>query len=39
MGNVRSIATDAAAAIVTRLTGTKPSGQAVTAAVGEALKR
>jgi F-type H+-transporting ATPase subunit b len=39
MGNVRSIATDAAAAIVKRLTGTEPSGQAVTAAVGEALKR
>ncbi|HET7680484.1 MAG TPA: F0F1 ATP synthase subunit B' [Xanthobacteraceae bacterium] len=39
MGNVRSIATDAAAAIVTRLTGTEPSGQAVAAAVGDALKR
>jgi F-type H+-transporting ATPase subunit b len=39
MGNVRSIATDAAAAIVTRLTGSEPSGQAVAAAVGEALKR
>jgi F-type H+-transporting ATPase subunit b len=39
MGNVRSIATEAAAAIVKRLTGTEPSGQAVTAAVGEALKR
>jgi F-type H+-transporting ATPase subunit b len=39
MGNVRSIATDAASAIVKRLTGTEPSGQAVTAAVGEALKR
>jgi F-type H+-transporting ATPase subunit b len=39
MGNVRGIATDAAAAIVKRLTGSEPSGQAVTAAVGEALKR
>jgi F-type H+-transporting ATPase subunit b len=39
MGNVRSIATDAAAAIVQRLTGTKPSGEAVTAAVNDALKR
>jgi F-type H+-transporting ATPase subunit b len=39
MGNVRSIATDATAAIVKRLTGTEPSGQAVTAAVAEVLKR
>ena len=39
MGNVRSIATGAAAAIVKRLTGIEPSGQAVTAAVGEALER
>ena len=39
MGNVRSIATEAASAIVKRLTGTEPSGQAVTAAVGDALKR
>jgi F-type H+-transporting ATPase subunit b len=39
MGNVRSIATDAASAIVKRLTGIEPSSQAVTAAVGEALKR
>jgi F-type H+-transporting ATPase subunit b len=39
MGNVRGIATDAAAAIVKRLTGTEPSGQAVTTAVSEALKR
>jgi F-type H+-transporting ATPase subunit b len=39
MGNVRSIATEAASAIVKRLTGTEPSGQAVSAAVGEALKR
>ena len=39
MGNVRGIATDAAAAIVKRLTGTEASSQAVTAAVGEALKR
>jgi F-type H+-transporting ATPase subunit b len=39
MGNVRSIATDATAAIVKRLTGTEPSGQAVTAAIAEVLKR
>jgi F-type H+-transporting ATPase subunit b len=39
MVNVRSIATEAASAIVQRLTGTEPSAQAVTAAVGEALKR
>ena len=39
MANVRSIATEAAAAIVQRLTGTEPSGEALTAAVGEALKR
>jgi F-type H+-transporting ATPase subunit b len=39
MANVRGIATEAAAAIVKRLTGSDPSGQAVTAAVGEALKR
>ncbi len=39
MGNVRSIATDAAAAIVQRLTGTEPSSDAVTAAVNDALKR
>ncbi len=39
MGNVRSIATDAAAAIVKRLTGSEPSGQAVTAAVADVLKR
>lgn len=39
MGNVRNIATEAAAAIVKRLTGTEPSGQAIAAAVGEALKR
>lgn len=39
MANVRSIASEAAAAIVKRLTGSEPSGQAITAAVGEALKR
>jgi F-type H+-transporting ATPase subunit b len=39
MGNVRSIATDAASAIVQRLTGTVPSGEAVTTAVNDALKR
>ncbi len=39
MGNVRSIATDAAATIVKRLIGAEPSGQAVSAAVGDALKR
>jgi len=39
MGNVRGIATGAAAAIVKRLIGTEPSGQSVTAAVSEALKR
>jgi len=39
MGNVRSIATDATAAIVKRLTGAEPSGQTVTAAVAEVLKR
>jgi F-type H+-transporting ATPase subunit b len=39
MGNVRSIATEAASAIVQRLTGTEPSAQALTAAVGDALKR
>lgn len=39
MGNVRTIAADAATAIVKRLIGTEPSGQAVTAAVGDALKR
>jgi F-type H+-transporting ATPase subunit b len=39
MGNVRTIAGDAAAAIVKRLIGTEPPGQAITAAVGEALKR
>jgi F-type H+-transporting ATPase subunit b len=39
MGNVRSIAAEAAAAIVKRLIGIEPSGQAVTAAVGDALKR
>jgi F-type H+-transporting ATPase subunit b len=39
MGNVRSIATDAAAAIVQRLTGTEPSGEVLTAALNDALKR
>jgi F-type H+-transporting ATPase subunit b len=39
MGNVRGIATDVASAIVKRLIGTEPSSQAVTAAVGDALKR
>jgi F-type H+-transporting ATPase subunit b len=39
MGNVRGIATEVASAIVTRLIGTEPSSQAVTAAVSDALKR
>jgi F-type H+-transporting ATPase subunit b len=39
MSNVRGIATDVAAAIVKRLTGTEPPADAVTAAVGDALKR
>ena len=39
MGNVRTIAAEAAAAIVKQLTGAEPSGQAVTAAVGDVLKR
>jgi F-type H+-transporting ATPase subunit b len=39
MGNVRSIASDAAAAIVQRLTGAQPSGDAIAAAVNDALKR
>jgi F-type H+-transporting ATPase subunit b len=39
MGNVRGIATEAASVIVKRLIGVEPSGQAVTAAVAEALKR
>lgn len=38
MGNVRSIATDAAAAIVQRLTGTLPDGTAVANAVDASLK-
>lgn len=38
MVNVRSIASDAAAAIVRRLTGTEPSAKAVETAVSEALK-
>ena len=39
MANVRGIATEAAAAIVTRLTGVTAAGSAVTAAVDAALKR
>jgi F-type H+-transporting ATPase subunit b len=39
MANVQGIATDTAGAIVERLTGTAPSGAAVTAAVADALKR
>jgi F-type H+-transporting ATPase subunit b len=39
MANVRGIAEDATRAIVERLIGTAPSDQAVTAAVGDALKR
>ena len=39
MANVRSIAVDAAAAIVERLIGTVPPAPAVAAAVDEALKR
>ena len=39
MSNVRGIAVDTAAAIVERLTGTKPAGSAVEAAVAAALKR
>jgi hypothetical protein len=38
MGNVRGIAEEATRAIVERLTGAAPSDQAVTAAVGDALK-
>jgi F-type H+-transporting ATPase subunit b len=38
MGNVRSIAADAAKAIVERLTGTAPADNAVNAAVNDALK-
>lgn len=38
MGNVRSIATDAAAAIVQRLTGAAPDTQTVTTAVDASLK-
>jgi F-type H+-transporting ATPase subunit b len=38
MGNVRSIAADAAAAIVQRLTGALPDGKAVDAAVDASLK-
>ena len=38
MGNVRSIAADAAAAIVQRLTGALPDGKAVEAAVDASLK-
>ena len=39
MSNVRGIATEVAAAIVKQLIGTEPSSQAVTDAVGAALKR
>ncbi len=39
MANVRSIAADAAAAIVERLTGAAPASSDVSAAVGDALKR
>ena len=39
MSNVRAIAVEAASAIVKRLIGTEPSGQAVTAAVTDVLKR
>ena len=39
MGNVRGIATDAAAAIVERLIGQAPSEKAVSDAVADALKR
>lgn len=39
MSNVRSIATDAAAAIVERLTGTAPSSQAVNEAVAAVIER
>ena len=39
MGNVRTIAADAAKAIVERLTGKAPDDAAVTAAVADALKR
>jgi len=39
MTNVRGIATDAAAAIVQRLTGSAPAGREVEAAVADVLKR
>src|SRR5262249_29168659 len=39
MGNVRTIAEDAARAIVERLTGSAPDKQAVANAVSDALKR
>jgi F-type H+-transporting ATPase subunit b len=39
MANVKTIATDAAAAIVQRLTGTAPDDKAVSGAVADALKR
>jgi F-type H+-transporting ATPase subunit b len=39
MGNVRGIATDAAAAIVERLIGQAPSDKAISDAVADALKR
>src|SRR5215510_14017322 len=39
MGNVRSLASEAAGAIVERLTGIAPAGEEVTEAVSKALKR
>jgi F-type H+-transporting ATPase subunit b len=39
MSNVRSIATDAASAIVERLIGNKPDQASVTDAVDQSLKR
>jgi F-type H+-transporting ATPase subunit b len=39
MGNVRSIAGEAAGAIVERLTGIAPAGEEVAEAISKALKR
>ena len=39
MANVRNIASEAAAAIVERLTGTAPAASDVSTAVGDVLKR
>jgi F-type H+-transporting ATPase subunit b len=39
MANVQAIATEAAAAIIERLTGLTPAGREVASAVGDALKR